>query len=136
MAVIDLDKPDGTLRIEKAIRLRISGIKRELAFEFYRLAALNTPVDTGRGRWGWYMSVGSPSDEVPPEGQYGFPDVADHGGGALDNITVDGTLYITNNVGYLVYVNNGTRYIAPRRFVERAISQFQVAAAVQAERES
>lgn len=130
--IIDLDRPDGAARIAKALRVKVDSVRRTVAFEVYRLAALNTPVKTGRGRWGWYISVGAPAAEVPPKGEYGFPDVMDHGGDALTggNISVDATIYITNNVGYLVFVNNGTRHIRPRRFVERTMAQARAAVAL------
>ena len=123
--IIDLDRPDGALRIAAALRTKVAAAKRKFALEVYRLAALNTPAKTGRGRWGWYITVGSPSDFMPDPGEYGFPDVMDHGGDALtdENISIDATYYITNNVGYLVFVNDGTRYIRPRRFVEKTLNQ-------------
>lgn len=129
--IIDLDRPDGAARIAEALRVKVASVRRTVAFEVYRLAALNTPVDTGRGRWGWYISVGSPSDFQPDPGEYGFPDVMDHGGSDIpETISVDDTIYITNNVGYLVFVNNGTRHIRPRRFVERTMAQARAAVAV------
>ena len=123
--VIDLDKPDGPLRIAAALHARVSAAKRAITFEVFRLAALNTPVKSGRGRWGWYVSVGSPSDFCPPPGIYDFPDISDHGGNEISDksISIDATFYVTNNVYYLAFLNNGTRYISPRRFVEKTISQ-------------
>lgn len=121
---VKLGEPGAVAEVMHIIRHDLSARRVEIAMETYRQLALATPVDTGRGRWGWYMTVGSPSSSVPPEGFYGFPDLSGHIEGDL---SVDGTIYITNNVSYLVYVNNGTRHIAPRLFVEAAVMSIRTA---------
>lgn len=101
-------------KIEAAIKIALTGCLRQLT--------ISTPVDTGRARWGWFVTVRSPSTEIPPEGQYSIPDVA-----SRTNITVsaDSTSYITNNVPYIVELNDGSSKQQPARFVERSAASAQ-----------
>lgn len=92
-----------------------------------RQVTISTPVDTGRARWGWYLSVKVPSPETPPEGKYSAPKINERMQAIKDNFTVSDTLYLTNNVPYVPDLNNGTSKQAPARFVERSAAIAQQA---------
>lgn len=117
-------------QIEKAMKMAIVECLSQLT--------ISTPVDTGRARWGWFVTVGVPSSEVAPEAPKGWkgeskggtayfaiPDVA-----SRTNITVsaDVTAYIANNVPYIVELNNGSSKQQPARFAERSAASGQKAA--------
>ena len=117
-------------QIEKAMKMAIVECLRQLT--------ISTPVDTGRARWGWFVTVGSPSSEVAPEAPKGWKGESKEGGTAYfaipdvasrTNITVsaDSAAYITNNVPYVVYLNDGTTKLPPLRFAERAAASAQIA---------
>jgi hypothetical protein len=81
---------------------------------------LATPVDTGRARGGWQVGLGS-----SPRAQTGR---LDRGGGAAiaaGRATLAGrrseqTVFITNNVNYVVFLNQGSSAQAPANFVAKA----------------
>lgn len=125
MVTVDLDLPDGAGKIKKILESNVISITKMVAMEFFRNVAITTPVDTGRLRWGWYITVNAPSNTVPPDGNYGFPDFASHTEGSLNAITINDTLYVSNNVHYAIYVNNGTSKMTGRRFVETALTRTQ-----------
>lgn len=104
-------------QIEKAMKMAIVECLRQLT--------ISTPVDTGRARWGWFVTVGSPSTEIPPEGQYSIPDVTSR---ANVSVSADVTAYITNNVPYIVVLNGGSSKQQPARFAERSAASGQKAA--------
>lgn len=104
-------------QIEKAMKMAIVECLRQLT--------ISTPVDTGRARWGWFVTVGSPSSEIPPEGQYSIPDVASR---ANVSVSADVTAYIANNVPYIVELNDGSSKQQPARFAERSAASGQKAA--------
>lgn len=95
--------------------------------EALRQVTISTPVDTGRARWGWYLSVKVPSTETPPEGKYSAPKINERMQAIKDSFTVSDTLYLTNNVPYVPDLNNGTSKQAPARFVERSAAIAQQA---------
>lgn len=104
-------------QIEKAMKMAIVECLRQLT--------ISTPVDTGRARWGWFVTVGSPSTEIPPEGQYSIPDVTSR---ANVSVSADVAAYIANNVPYIVELNDGSSKQQPARFAERSAASGQKAA--------
>lgn len=121
MAVeIDLGKPGGAKQIADLLRGKTREGMKIAALETMRQLAVLTPVYTGRLRYSYFVTVGSPSLELPPPGEYQMPSLAERMN--LGDFSISDTLYITNNVYYGVYVNNGTAKMAPRHFVERAVA--------------
>ena len=84
---------------------------------------LATPVDTGRARANWIASVGvpvtTPTDDADPEGGDRI---------AQNAVTIAGrrndqTIFISNNVDYIGFLNQGSSSQAPANFVEIAVQQ-------------
>lgn len=119
---VNLNNKGASKKIELFYRSKIEAAIKIALTECLRQLTISTPVDTGRARWGWFVTVGVPSTEIPPEGQYSIPDVA-----SRTNITVsaDSTSYITNNVPYIVELNDGSSKQQPARFVERSAASAQ-----------
>ena len=132
---VNLNNKGASKKIELFYRSKIESAMKMALVECLRQLTISTPVDTGRARWGWFVTVGSPSTEIPPEAPKGWngessggtayfapPDVA-----SRTNITVsaDSTSYITNNVPYIVKLNNGSSKQAPARFAERSAASAQ-----------
>lgn len=120
--VIRLEKSTDATIIADLLRSALAKKQREIGMTVFQQISISTPVDTGRLRNGWMTSINVPSDYLPEEGKYSFPDIMGRIGQAWANSTIEDVLYIVNNVPYGVYLNNGTVYIAPRRFVERTIT--------------
>lgn len=96
--------------------------------ECERQLIIATPVDTGRARYSWFCTVGSPSHETPPEGNYNPPDASSRAGAVGNGFSIHDVLYITNNVPYIKRLNDGYSKQAPARFVERAAHNAEKAA--------
>ena len=88
--------------------------------EALRQVTISTPVDTGRARWSWFLSVKVPSPELPPEGKYRVPQTTERIKALEQNFTISDTLYLTNNVPYVPDLNEGSSKQAPARFVEKS----------------
>lgn len=119
---VNLNKPGAAKKIELFYRSKIESAMKIALIECMRQLTISTPVDTGRARWGWFVTVGSPSTEIPPEGQYSIPDVTSR---ANVSVSADVTAYIANNVPYIVELNDGSSKQQPARFVERAAASAQ-----------
>ena len=122
MLFFDLMK--GMAEIEKmneAYKLQIKKAMKVGIVEALRQVTISTPVDTGRARWGWFLTIKVPSSEVPPEGKYKRPTIKEKKQ-PIDNLnfTVSDTLYLTNNVSYVPKLNNGSSKQAPAHFVEKS----------------
>lgn len=96
----------------------------------------DTPVDTGWARSNWVPKIGSAA-----EGDEGFDHSYNNRKGKIQAIAGqsalqgsgiasvstyklgEGSIFITNNVPYIVDLNEGTSKQAPRAFVEAAIAR-------------
>lgn len=112
---------------------RADQITRQVALAADRTVVLATPVDTGRARANWQATLGAPAvgtvDSAPGKrasvgaatsrnGQV----IAGYKGGP------DAAIFLTNNLPYIVPLNNGHSKQAPAGFVERAVDAVQRAA--------
>lgn len=122
---VNLSTAAGAKKIEKVMLGRTEQLMKMASIEFFRQVIIATPVDTGRARFGWYITVNTPSEEVPPMGQYSIPNVESHS--KVGTFTVKDRLFITNNVPYITKLNAGSSKQAPAKFVEKAAERVQKA---------
>lgn len=141
MPQIDLNSPDGARKIQQIFEKGLAGLMRMATIEFYRQVTISTPVDTGRARAGWFITIGKPSDEVIPEAPqsnggkktrknkkkkkgtyYKLPPIDQR---MPAQISVRDTVYVTNNTPYIKRLNEGYSEQSPARFVETAAAKVQ-----------
>lgn len=100
---------------------------RRLVFEVVAILAGKpsdggTPVDTGWARSNWIASTGAPA--LAAVGTRATVDLGSQQA-ALAKIfgykLSDGPAFVTNNVPYILHLNEGSSKQAPRAFVQRAI---------------
>lgn len=88
-----------------------------------------TAVDTGRARNNWQASVGAPATgEVLAGvgGSYGAPPSSAQyaqANGALAQLKPFGVAYVSNNLEYISYLENGTDRMAPQPMVRPTIDR-------------
>lgn len=122
---VDLTAQGGVEKIAAITRNNVAKVMKAATVEFYRQVIIATPVDTGRARNGWNITIGTPSSIVPPEGKYNMPNIQDHGLSTIISVTPDQVIYITNRVFYIEKLNKGSSRQAPARFVELAAERVQ-----------
>ena len=93
-------------------------VMRSFGIEFYRQVTIATPVDTGRARWGWNCSVGSPDLTIPAEGKYKIATSRATKSFTVQVLSNADSIYISNAVPYIGDLNDGWSSQAPARFVE------------------
>ena len=109
-----------------------SNVIRRLALSIDQEIVLRTPVDRGRARSNWAINIGSPAQGTRGAYQPGRKLGVEEGGnkqGAIDqgraaiSASPDfvSKIFITNNLGYIADLNNGTSDQAPKNFVRLAI---------------
>lgn len=100
---------------------KLNKIVRRMAVAVNQTVTMATPVDTGRARANWQVSLGVPI-KSPIE-------ATDRGGGATvarNNAVIEGftggqKIWLTNNLPYIGRLNDGWSAQAPKGFVEKAI---------------
>lgn len=91
----------------------------------------DTPRDTGWARSNWVPSVGRPADPLrEPPGRPSAGDVATAraaqaaGEAELAGFDLEkGSVFVSNNVPYIIPLNNGSSRQAGEAFVERAVER-------------
>lgn len=104
------------------VQQRVPVLTREVAQHIVEDVALQTPFLSGQAAANWKTSVGSPDNSWDPgpnanAGQHSV----DEAKAALVALGMGQTVYITNNVPYIVDLNSGSSVKAPAGFVETAI---------------
>jgi len=103
-------------------------VVRQAALEADQVGVLRTPVDTGRARANWLVSIGEPTTETvdtPDNPAAGTAEALAQARQATRGYkTRLGSIFITNNVEYIVPLDEGTSPQAPS-----GMSAFMVQAA-------
>lgn len=125
----------------KNIEENVDKLVRKTALAIDREVVMSTPVDTGRARSNWKVSVGGP-DNSTSEAYNPLPKGRDssklnesgnaaaamaQGAAAVASRRQGQDVYIQNNLSYIKELNEGSSQQAPAGFVEKAV---QVAAAI------
>lgn len=110
---------------------------RTVALAVDREVVTSTPVDTGRARSNWIVSINTPfrADIEPysphPKASQGSgagtaeganaQAALNQGAGVIARVQQGHTVYVQNNVPYIEKLNNGSSLQAPKNFVGRAV---------------
>lgn len=117
-------------QLGKRVEVNANKNLRSLALLVDQTIVMATPVDTGRARSNWRVSIGSPdSDIVEPysPGKKGSTSAQNtqaalgHAQTVIARYTDGGTIWITNNVKYIGRLNEGYSAQAPAQFVEQSV---------------
>jgi hypothetical protein len=124
---------------QKKLRVQADRAFRALVLEATRRIVLRTPVDTGRARGNWHISIGQPEFTANP------PEETDKGGsttiveanGKIDNANSGDTVYLTNGLPYVPVLEDGSSKQAPGGMVKVTAAELrplteQVAAKIRA----
>ncbi len=88
----------------------------------------SNPVDTGRSRSNWIITLNNPTSELitgEDQGESGSPIGAElalsQGQNTLKSRKPGDTIYLQNNTSYIEKLNNGSSAQAPANFVQKGI---------------
>lgn len=109
-----------------AIQVDIATVTKKVALGMFSDIVHGTPVDTGRARSNWIISIAySGFEEVATTGSSKAAADAQVSGGAgvLNGYNGKYVIYITNGLPYIERLNEGWSQQAPAGFVDRAIAK-------------
>ncbi len=109
----------------------VNRVKRKAALAIDQAVVLGTPVDTGTARSNWVVTLDGPSDRTQEAysklvgGDIGETANAkaamDQGKEVIARSKPEQDIHITNNLPYIVPLNEGSSAQAPAAFVEEAV---------------
>ena len=119
---------------EQVVPERFNDFKKIVAFEALKSILVKNPVDTGRSRNNWNVSLDGWSSEVdekdlggPPFGQ--APDrVMRDGVAVVSNVKLGEDIFIVNNIHYINLLEDGHSEQAqnPNGMVERTVTEIEL----------
>lgn len=118
---------DSLMKLSAYVDGSVEKVIRKACIDLYRRIVERTPVDTGRAKGNWSLGV------VPIAPVGAFDNVSFDKVNAIINKNVsqfkftlsDEVVYITNNLDYIEYLENGTSVQAPAGMVVVSLTEFQ-----------
>tara|TARA_R110000796_G_C14571530_1_gene435757 strand:- start:2496 stop:2906 length:411 start_codon:yes stop_codon:yes gene_type:complete len=112
---INIDLAAFAKRIDVGVGIAVEKIGRDLHGKIVK----RTPVDTGRARASWDMTINNPSNYVPGEGDT-TPE-------PLPSLDLDGNdqLYIVSNLVYIEPLEHGHSNQAPLGMVRLSVAEIE-----------
>jgi len=112
--------------IAKAVEVNSLKTVQRAAISADQVLVIKTPVDTGRARSNWIVSIGQPSGTskpTPVDPGTGANEALEQGRGEIGGYKLGrGGIFITNNVVYIVRLDNGYSAKAPAGMTAAALS--------------
>lgn len=89
----------------------------------HQTVVLATPVDTGRARGNWDVSIGGSSKEPTDNIDQSGSNTIARGRAVAESRKPGQSVHIANNLPYIAKLNEGSSAQAPKLFVEQAIDE-------------
>ena len=102
---------------------QISLMQRKLAMEVLRGVVLGTPIKTGRARGNWQVTVNHTTDAVVDRTDKEGSATITAGLAELTRVPPFSTVYITNNVEYVGYLEQGSSQQAPNGMLAMTLAR-------------
>ena len=100
-----------------ATRAKANLIKRTVGLQVLTGVVNKTPVDTGRARGGWQVDNASP--EIDQNGAM----TISKGAFAINKTPFSANVIISNNVDYILFLEDGSSQQAPQGMVKRTLDE-------------
>lgn len=95
---------------------------RKIALELYQKIVIKTPVDTGRARANWAVGLNRMPASTTSKTQWRAVKKAAED--LMKRIVAGDIIYITNNLDYIIYLEQGTSQQAPAGMVAVTLREY------------
>lgn len=110
-------------------KMQIDTVRKKVAMSIFTQVVQKTPVDTGRARGNWQISVGedttSTTDRKDKKKKGAKPSFLSDEAGKLNACKGDETIYISNNLPYIQKLEYGSSKQAPNGIVGITMANVQ-----------
>lgn len=100
---------------------------RAMALQLFSSIVIRTPVDEGRARGNWQVTINSVANGTTEDRDKSGQRTITKGSQAIANRSGDQTLYFTNNLPYIEPLENGWSEQAPAGMVRVTLTEFEQA---------
>lgn len=99
--------------------------QKKLVLEALKRVVMRTPVDTGRARGNWQVTIARPSDSVIDAEDKTGSDTISKGLSALSALPPYQVVWISNNVDYIEFLEEGTSQQSPKGMVRLTVIELR-----------
>jgi len=119
-----MDETDRAIEeAKRLIKVKTLEVMKKIAIRVMQTIILATPVDTGRARGNWLVSLGSLSKEVRKDAKdtTGGATIGENTSKISSSVKAEDDIHISNNLDYIIPLNEGHSAQAPAGYVEKAL---------------
>ena len=98
---------------------------KSLSLQLLRLIVMGTPVDTGRARGNWQLAINSPQGGTTERTDKAGDAVLADANAALVAVKDFEAIWLSNNLPYILRLEEGSSSQAPEGFVAKAIDAIE-----------
>lgn len=99
--------------------------QKKIVLEALRRLAFRTPVDTGRARGNWQVTIGSPAQQALATWDKTGDEVVTRGVAAISLLPPGQVVWITNNVEYIEFLEEGSSKQAPNGMLRITVEELR-----------
>jgi len=110
---------------EDEVEGRLLQVTRMIGIEVLKRVILKTPVDTGRARGNWFVSIGAASDAADGAEDKSGQRSINAGSAVITGLTKAQSIYLVNNLPYIGALENGHSSQAPVGMVAVTIAEIE-----------
>lgn len=110
---------------EREVEGKLREVTQKVAVEGLSRVVLKTPVDTGRARGSWTVSIGAPDSSEPGRLDPGGQQAISEGSGRIGGMREPDVIYIQSNVPYIEVLENGHSAQAPNGMVALTVAELE-----------
>jgi len=114
---VPIDKCISNLEQQRAM------IVKKIAFDLFRKIIFKTPVQTGRARANWLVSVVAPRSETVDETDKTGIRAIGNVQSVINGWTADSDIYLSNNLPYIYGLERGRSKKAPHGMVKISVAE-------------
>ena len=113
--------------LARELGIGVEYVLTKVGLEMHDEIVEKTPVDTGRAQASWNFTVDSVREESKPPGKYpsAKSDAKKGRDAESKKVTPASTVYITNNLPYILPLEHGHSGQAPNGMVSTTVARFQ-----------
>lgn len=104
---------------------RLVEVVQKLGIDLLRRIVLKTPVDTGRARGNWFVTINAASGETTTAADKSGHATINRGSAVITGLTEPQAIWISNNLPYITALENGHSGQAPAGMVAVSIAELE-----------
>lgn len=110
-------------KFKKKVEDRSRSVVQKVCLDIDKGVVLATPVDTGRARGGWNVGINNVNLEETKQDKSGRDTISENEQ-TIQTADFGDSVFISNNVDYITYLEDGSSDQAPNGMVAKTVRRF------------